>query len=442
MAPAPPRHPPDDRVRLLRAPLIADAEGVLAAPGAILLRGRKILAAGAPEAIGLPHSTGVSGDPAPGSPETQIVDFPGMAILPALANAHTHLDLTHLGPIRYGGSFERWIERVRAGRATAPEEIAESVDEGIQRSLAGGVAAVGDIAGVQSLVPLDRLRRSVLRGVSFFEIFGLGVRQQRACELLRRVVEETPLDLAGVRLGLQPHAPYSCGPTVFATAAELSERHGVPLATHLAETLEELEFTRSASGPLAEFLRRAGVWDDSIEALGGHPLDALGESLRRGRWLAVHLNYIEPQHVAAMARLGVTAVYCPRASAYFGHPEAGESSRPFGPHRYRELLAAGVPVAVGTDSLLCLDTPDRISPLDDLRLLWRRDGSDPRALLAMATTSAATALGLDPARHTLAVGEPSGLIAVPLDGDGLEGVMRSTEAPTWVLEPTKSVLRG
>jgi cytosine/adenosine deaminase-related metal-dependent hydrolase len=235
----------------------------------------------------------------------------------------------------------------------------------------------------------------------------------------------------GVRLGVQPHAPYSCGPEVYAAAVQT----GLPLATHLAETLEELTFVRNGDGALAGLLQRLGVWDDSIVGSRMHPLDYLHEHLAQSPLLAAHLNYLEPRHVELLAKLPISVVYCPRASAYFGHPHNGH-----GPHRYREMIAAGVNVALGTDSILCLDTPHRLSILDEMRLLHRRDGADPRVLLRMATINGAVALGYDPAPFTFQPGRKMGLLAI--DGiepqssiDPLSQVLEANAPPRWLLEP-------
>lgn len=394
---------------------------VFAEPGVVLLRGETVVAAGSPESVG--HVEGV-----------EIVECPDEAILPALVNAHTHLDLTHIGMLPFGGSFLEWLEQVISRRRIDEEGIADSVREGVRLSQAGGVAAVGDIAGVWSEAPRRVVEEGDLRGVSFVEVFGLGARQNAATARLMAVVERhgrVP-EGAGPELatGVQPHAPYSCGLELYLAAGRLASERNLPLATHLAESPEEIEFARSRSGPLAAWLDRKGVLDDSVRPLGDHPLDALCAAgvFERGRWLLVHLNCLEAGHVALLARLGASVVYCPRASRYFGHPRSGWS-----PHRYRELIAAGVRVVLGTDSLICLDTPDRITPLDDARLLWRRDGTSPRALLGMMTTEAAVALGLEPAPFTLASGRSAGLIGVPISHAGLEGVMSSRSSPRWLL---------
>ena len=104
------------------------------------------------------------------------------------------------------------------------------------------------------------------------------------------------------------------------------------------------------------------------------------------------------------------------------------------------MMAAGVNVALGTDGLGCLDRDDRVSVLDEMRFLSRRDGTDPRVLLAMGTTNGARGLGHDTERVTLGRGaQPAGLIALPVDPgsslDPLEQVMRRDDAPEWLGEP-------
>ena len=236
---------------------------------------------------------------------------------------------------------------------------------------------------------------------------------------------------ASVRLGLQPHSPYSCGPAVFAAAARLAAAHNLPICTHLAETLEELEFVRAGTGPLAEMLRGFGAWEPGVGGQGDHPVAILAEVLAAIPFLLAHVNYAGPREFATLAACGARVVYCPRASAYFGH--AG--------HPYRELLAAGIEVALGTDSLLCLDTPDRLGTLDEMRFLHRRDGTDPRLLLRMATTAGARALGLAADSFTLRPGRPAGVLAVPIANPAesphatLAAVLRGDRPPRWVLPP-------
>jgi len=406
------------RRRLIRAAAVVDADRVNAAPGVVLLEDDRIVFAGRPEEIG--HIE-----------DAEIVARPDSVVVPALVNAHAHLDLSHFGPVNYSGSFVDWIETVRAGREKTEEGIADSVRRGIKLSQAGGVAIVGDIAGEGSFVPAGIMRESAVMGVSFVEVFGLGSRQATGIEALRRIARAADRldDDGSVRLGVQPHAPYSCGPEVYAFAASL----GLPLATHIAETPEEIEFLRDGAGPIADFLQRLGIIGKGVPPQGSHPVDALADTLRGSGALTVHLNDVGPSHFDAIRQWGGAVVYCPRASAYFGLP-ADEHG-----HRYREMLDAGIRVALGTDSILCLDTPDRLTPLDDMRLLWRRDRTSPRTLLSMATTVAAEALGFARELATLATGPAGGVLALPADPsrscDPLAAALERDDPPEWLTGP-------
>ena len=134
-----------------------------------------------------------------------------------------------------------------------------------------------------------------------------------------------------------------------------------------------------------------------------------------------------------LAHTTIQVAYCPRASAAFGHGPPTLANHP-----WQALRAAGVPIGLGTDSLLCLDTPDRISVLDEMRLLARRDSIDPMVLLEMATIDGARVLDLDPSLTHVGPAA-AGLIACPARaGDPiamLRDVLGRTEPPSWIMHP-------
>lgn len=383
--------------RRLEVGAAADAMGVVA-PAVAIVEGDRLVAIGAPEAIG---STGGA-----------VERHPETLLLPPLVNAHAHLDLTLVPPIPFEGSFAAWAGRVRALRPESPAAIEAAVAAGLARSEAGGTGFIGDIAGRFGIEAADALQRRAtehgIGGVAFVEVFGIGLAERRGIEFVESLPDRLPRAAGGVRLGVSPHAPYSCGDAIYAAAA----RSGLPATTHLAETAEELRFVRDGDGPLRDLLREVGAWTPDLRGWGCHPVERLAESIAAGGFSLVHLNHLDARALALlapMAAAGVVAIYCPRASAYFGHPEPGAS-----PHRYRELLALGVPVALGSDAAIVLGAAGPISILDEMRLLWRRDRHDPLALLAMATLHGAAALGVDPALVRLRDGDPAGLLGVEL----------------------------
>lgn len=385
---------------------VADATGVKGSPGAILIENGEIVAAGAVTEIGE-------------CPGADRLELPDSVVLPGLVNAHAHLDLTHIGPLPHGNDFAAWLDRILdERRAVSDDGIRQSVLKGASLSIEGGTVLVGDISGAWSLEPIHALRESALAGVSYLEVFGIGENQSRAAERLREIVSGIALEEGGVRLGVSPHAPYTCGIELY----EAAIRVGLPIATHLAESLEELQFTATGDGAFANLLKKIGVWDQSIAGHSCHPVKLLGDQFAHVPLIAAHLNYVDDDCIEQMAQMPITVAYCPRASAYFGHPHQEHA-----PHRYRDMLSAGINVALGTDSIVCLDTADRISVLDDMRFLHRRDGTDPTTLLQMATINGAKGLGFDQRLVTFDPGPIAGIVAVR--GESLKAALENDEPP-------------
>ncbi len=373
-------------------------------------------------------------------------------IMPALVNAHTHLDLTHIGPVAHDPieGFVKWIDHIRTNRKQEDADIRQAVSMGIQASLAGGTIAVGDIAGAPSGritdAPAHELAASPILGTSYLEFFGIGKTEQSVIEKIQHYLTNThpqsleSLKHSGVTIGFQPHAPYTVGLPVYEQITKIARQHSMPLSTHLAETPEEHEFIAQGTGPQRTFLERFGVWEDSILdhiAKDNHPVQHLADVLKQSKHLVAHVNDATDAAIETLANTNTSVAYCPRGSAYFA------ADQHFGPHRYQDMLASGVNVCLGTDSIVNLDTPDRISILDEMRFLHRRDGTDPKRLLQMATTNGARALALDESGFTLTGGNhPIGLIAVPIEAgcqDSWAGAMQSTEPPEWVFLREKKI---
>ena len=128
----------------------------------------------------------------------------------------------------------------------------------------------------------------------------------------------------------------------------------------------------------------------------------LWQTARASPLLYVHGNYLRPD---APLPKNASIIYCPRTHAAFGHP----------PHPFRDFLARGVRVAIGTDSLA--SNPD-LDVLAEIRFLHRLYPDVPGAvLLRMATLSGAEALGWADETGSLAPGKSADLVVVPLAGD-------------------------
>ena len=90
---------------------------------------------------------------------------------------------------------------------------------------------------------------------------------------------------------------------------------------------------------------------------------------------------MDRESIDRVADSGSSIVYCPRSHAFFNHQR----------HPVRELLDAGINIALGTDSLASNAT---LSMLDEIRFLYnKRRDLKPEEILKAATINGAKALG-------------------------------------------------
>jgi hypothetical protein len=167
---------------------------------------------------------------------------------------------------------------------------------------------------------------------------------------------------------------------------------------HLAESPAELELLSDKRGPFVTLLSELGLWDERL--ITAELTDFL-PTWEKPDWprVYIHCNYL-PTDAPLLPRDAV--VYCPRTHAAFGHP----------PHPFREFLARGVRVALGTDGLS--SNPD-LDLLAEARFVHARYPDFPGdALLKMATLAGAEALGWADETGSLEVGKSADLVAVPL----------------------------
>jgi len=362
--------------RTLRARWVFPVAGPPVRDGAIVISNGRIAAVG----------------PARGQPAE---DLGNVAVLPGLVNAHTHLDLSGLAiPLGSPGQgLTDWIRRVIDYRRK-PRDCVAGLDPiqqgfrlGLAESLRLGTTTLGDVA--QPAWPQEALADSPCDATVLLEL--IAPRMERvaaAMELARNHLQagssSAKPQAAAWRAGLSPHAPYSVHAELLRHAVALSAGQHVPLAMHLAESREEMEWLRTGGGPLAALLESLGAWDPTAIQPGSSPLNYLRLLARADRVLVIHGNYLEDEEIGFLAehRKRMAVVYCPRTHAWFGHR----------PYPLEKLLAAGVAVALGCDSRA--SSPD-LSLLAEMRAVARRHpGVRPQAVLALGTLEGARALGL------------------------------------------------
>jgi len=339
--------------------------------------------------------------------DPRALDLGNAAIIPGLVNAHTHLEFSGLPrPVDPPRPFTVWLRGVVANRRGRSTNVSADLPAGLQECLATGTTTCGEISTAE--LPPEFPPEAAPRLVSFRELIGLLPEQADAQVAIARAHLEE-LNATGrndVLAGISPHAPYSVSQELLARLVELADEFNAPVAMHLAETREELEFLDRGTGDFRQMTMQFGVWREGLVPAGARPLDYLRLLDRLSHVLVIHGNYLSPEEIRYVSeRPHFAVVYCPRTHAFFGHE----------PHPWRMLLEQGALVALGTDSRA--SNPDLSLWSELLFLRARFSGVSPRTLLQMGTLNGARALGIDDETGSLSIGKGADLAVVPLQAD-------------------------
>ena len=366
-------------------------------------------------------------------PGATVVEMGTTAILPALVNAHTHLELSGLrGAVPPASSMPEWVGRLLARRAEAGPPDTTAIRRAIGEARACGTGLFGDIGNTLASVPI-----LVSAGVTarvFREV--LAFPDAEAAPVVKAAVEEARAVATTRRVwvGLAAHAPFSVGRAAFAALdAAIRMSFDGPRCIHLAESPDEREFLLTGRGAWRELLERVGRWDPGWVP----PACGSVEYLDRVGWLgpgliAVHGVQLTDEELALLAGRGVTLVTCPRSNVWTG----------VGNPPIDRFIRSGVRLALGTDSLA--SAPD-LNVFAELELMRRLAPSVPaHRLLACATVRGAEALGFADDLGQIAPGRRAELIAVrvPRDVTDVEEYLLGGIVPdqvTWLEDHSSTV---
>ncbi len=362
------------QLELLTADVLYSGMGLPQGPGAVVLSGATVAATGHPDELRAAYPQAVE-------------RRAGRVIAPPPVNAHAHLDMSKY-PFRSLPYF-RWIpEHVITNRHLRGLEGARA---GLAAVRASGAAGLGDIVWSPDVMEF-LLRESDVPGVLYWEV--LDPNPATAHDTFRAAVArleawrrlERP---GGPRVGLSPHATYTVSHALFRLLADHARREALPMQIHVAEHPSELELFRTGTGELAASIARYN-WPFGLQDVFGRAPDL---ALTPVRYLAdlgvldarptlVHMVAVTPDDARSVGQAGCLVVSCPRSNANLH----------CGTMPWTELAAAGVEIALGTDSVASGETLDIH---DEVRAaLALQPDLDARAVVRAAVKGGRRVLGL------------------------------------------------
>ncbi len=326
------------------------------------------------------------------------LDLPAGLLLPGLINAHTHAPMSLFRGIADDVRLQEWLERYifpAEAKNLSPEFVRWGTRLACLEMALSGTTTYADMYYFEDVIA-EATKEAGLRAVLGETILRFPAPDYKTPEealafnerFIRRF-QGDPLIVPAVA----PHALFTNKDETLRQARDLANRYGVPVMTHLAETKAELEetVTRRGKSPV-KVLESLGFFD--------------------GRTLGAHGVWLDEEDIQILRSRGVGLAHCPSSNMKLASGVA----------RVPQLLAAGIPVGLGTDGPAGSNNDFNLFEEMDLAAkLHKVSSGDPQALPAqaaveMATIGGAKALGLDKETGSIEMGKRADLIQVSLDG--------------------------
>lgn len=326
------------------------------------------------------------------------------ALIPALVNAHTHLELSGFkGKISCEKGFGQWVQGLLQLREnSSAAEITAGAEMGLNELLASGT---GTICEISSLGLTCRLvSDSGLKGLWCREVLGNAASQPDAG--MENSVSRVIVSLAG-------HAPHTTAPELLTHLKHVVETRRLPFPIHLAESSEETDFITSGRGAWADFLTSRGIdfsnWTLPSRSPAAY-LERLG--ILDERTLAVHVLRANDADLDLLRQRRTNVCLCPRSN------QALHDRLPDIP----AMLVRGMRPCLGTDSLASTPSLDLFEEMAFVAVHY--ESIEPAQILEMATINGADAL-LQPNVGTIEPGFDARMVYVPVSGTNDRQVMEA-----------------
>jgi len=331
--------------------------------------------------------------------------FDGCVIVPGLVDCHSHLEYAVYAGFGDGLPFSSWIGLHISRKSLLDlDQMRAIATDGAHECLRSGITTVGDCSFVGAAA--EAAAETGLRAIVYLEVFGRDASALGRFEEMRMRVEPVLSDR--VRLGVSPHAPYTCTLELYEACAGL----GLPVATHLAESVSERLYLLEGSGDWAAFSELL------VPPPGTTGIRLLAEAGLLGPTvMAAHCVDVGEEEIRLLADAGAGVAHCPRSNGYLG----------CGVAPLEELLAAGIPVGIATDSPASTPSFDLFEELRSAIVAARARAGRPDALsagraLELATLGGARVLGMDAEIGSLVPGKQADLAVVSLAGSPFDPV--------------------
>jgi 5-methylthioadenosine/S-adenosylhomocysteine deaminase len=347
-----------------------------------------------------------AGAPAKGVDKEESIDAAGCVLMPGLINAHTHLYQVLLRAVWEDLELMPWLKRIYGcARALRPEHFYAGSLLGCIEAIRSGVTTVCEHNFLNpspecALETIRAIRDSGVRAVFARTIMDAGeivpdCTKEKPEEAFRRIESILATHDGGTELTFMtgPNTPpINTTPRLLKEIRGFADDKAIGISAHVAESKSVVETVRRehGKGGVVEFLHQFGIpAKNSIFA---------------------HSVHVSNDEICILKETGTSVSHNPVSNMMLGDGVAPVV----------EMLRQGVNVALGTDGAASNHSQDLFDTMKAASLLQKvhhQDAGviDPYAVLRMATSGGAKALGLDAICGTIEVGKRADLILVDIN---------------------------
>ncbi len=305
------------------------------------------------------------------------VDCKGNLLLPGFYNAHCHAAMTLFRGYGEDLPLQRWLEEkiFPAEDRLSYQSVYIASQFAIAEMLRYGVVSFSDMYmfedATAKAVLESGIKANLSRCIVSFDPAADMKEDFRLREALELAEQYHGAEDGRLKIDLALHAEYTNVPHACEYVGRVAKERGLLLQLHLSETEKEHKecIQRHGKTP-TKFFADLGVFDTPT--------------------LAAHCVWVTDDDIAILAEKGVTAVHNPVSNLKLGS----------GVMPIRNMLNAGVNIAIGTDGVASNNRLDMLRDYQTAAILHKGISRDPasvtaRELYPLATVNGARAQGRD-----------------------------------------------
>lgn len=326
---------------------------------------------------------------------TDLVNLDDHLLIPGLINLHTHAAMSLMRGIADDLPLMEWLTLhiwPAEQAIVSARYVQDATLLACAEMLSGGITCFNDMYFYPEASAAAATQAGMRANLGLIVLEQASTYGSDAADYLQKgfAAHDSWRGNALISSSIAPHAPYTVSNRSFESVITYAEQLGLSIHTHLHETRTEIAQSEAQYGlrPLQRLAQ----------------LGLLGPNL-----LVAHGVYLLEHEIELLAEYGCHIAHCPTSNLKLASGIAPVA----------QLLAKGVNVGLGTDSVASNNRLDLFSEMRLCALLAKGVSEDATAIpaqqaLQMATINSAKALGLEHKIGSIEVGKLADLAAVRL----------------------------